>query len=56
MMQHRVPALRVALVATIVFSIMAFWHPIAAAGGIVQALFGLFLLSPLADWVERQER
>lgn len=53
---HRLPALRLALSMAIIFAIASMWNADLLIVVIVNAAFGLFLLSPLADRLEHKAR
>ena len=55
-MEHRLPALRLAFVQVILFATVDIIWNLKPWEMIVFGAFGLFLVSPLADYIERKER
>lgn len=55
-MEHRISAIRLALMFAVFFAVGAIWTPPLLVTVIVYLVFALFLLSPLADWIENRER
>lgn len=55
-MQHRVPALRICFLGAFAWSTITLWSNWVSIIPIVFSLYGLLLLSPLADHLENKER